>query len=199
MDGNETQDAPTGQRPAHYSEVVHQLVLQQRSARRPKRHSAAGFACAIVLVAVGAWLTMLAIGSGPPSDAERAASSEQSTSSTVMTVMTLDLPPNLESALGLSSAPPTMPVQPAPMSISVATVDMTSLEEAWTRCNEEHTMVFVGLQAFVMNTGAHPNSPDAISPHWIVAHPDGWDSRWAFDYSEEGIAVVPVAGGSCDL
>ena len=116
-----------------------------------------------------------------------------------MTVMTLALTPEQEYALGISSVPPTVHAQTAPKTVSVVPFDMTSMEEAWTRCNEEHTAVFVGLQAFVMNTGAHPDSPDAISPDWIVAHPDGWDSRWAFDYSEEGIAVVPVAGGSCDL
>lgn len=202
MDENHTQSAPTGQRPVHYSEFVNQLALQQArqvSTKRSKGRSAAGFLCAIALIALGAGLTVLAIGSLSPSGADRAASSEQPTSSTIMTVMTLDLTPGQASALGLPSVAPTVPVQTTPMSISVVTFDMPSIDEARSRCNEEHTAVFVGLQAFVMNTGAHPDSPDAISPHWIVAHPDGWDSRWAFDYSEQGIAVVPVAGGACDL
>lgn len=68
------------------------------------------------------------------------------------------------------------------------------------RCRAEEGTVFAALQAFVYGTGAHPESPDSLAEIGrLEPHPQGWNARWAFDYTEEGIYVVPVPGGECDV
>ncbi|MFW2333566.1 MAG: hypothetical protein ACN4IE_07230, partial [Ilumatobacter sp.] len=89
--------------------------------------------------------------------------------------------------------------QPTPTA-SIERVDTEALFAEVERCRTEQRIVFVSLQAFVNETGAHPSGPDSLAANgWLEPHPDGWSPRWAFDYSMEGIAVVPVAGGECDL
>jgi hypothetical protein len=68
------------------------------------------------------------------------------------------------------------------------------------QCIAEQKTVFVALQAFVFQTGAHPESPDALAAIGrLQADPRGWNARWAFLYVGQEVSVVPVPGGACDL
>ena len=60
--------------------------------------------------------------------------------------------------------------------------------------------MFASLQAFMGQTGAVPDNPDAlVNIGWLEPHPEGWSPRWAFQGNNGAIYVVPVSGGDCDL
>jgi hypothetical protein len=60
--------------------------------------------------------------------------------------------------------------------------------------------VFTALQDFVYATGAHPEGPDAlVASGRLEPNPVGWNTRWMFKYTLEGIYVVAVPGTECDI
>jgi hypothetical protein len=60
--------------------------------------------------------------------------------------------------------------------------------------------VFSALQDFVYATGAHPDGPDAlVASGRLEPNPVGWNTRWTFKYTPEGIYVVAVPDTECDI
>jgi len=83
---------------------------------------------------------------------------------------------------------------------SIVTTPDPAVQQRVAQCRLEQGIVFTALQAFVYQTGNHPENPDALAAIGrLQADPRGWNSRWAFHYTDQGIYVVPVRGGACDL
>jgi hypothetical protein len=130
-------------------------------------------------------------------DAQQQTPLDQSAIATPVTVA-----PATTVAVTFHTAPPSAPNSTVAVVLAVP-FDAAAIEakmEALAECRSEERTVFASLQGFVYETGAHPEHPDALAAiGWLEAHPDGWNARWAFQYSDGGIHVVPTSGGSCDI
>ena len=190
------------------------FVPVQRSPTRRQGHRGRNVAGLMLLfVVVGSTAAVVhARGGSDHSDRVQPANSSRTTATSVLgagttgqssgvteTTLATGLPP---SASAQPSPDPTVAptVPPAPVEVTVSvpvTEDPAALRD---RCRLEWGKVFAALQDFVYATGAHPESPDAlVAIGRLEPNPVGWNTRWTFKYTPEGIYVVAVPDTECDI
>lgn len=173
---------------------------------RRSRGPRAGMVLALLLLVVGGVATFVVVNhrSEATGDVFQADSQTVTATSTpyVDGLTTSTLVPG-----GADVVPPTIPppiisppVPPSTVAVVIVGGPDPVDQQLLDQCIGEQKTVFAGLQAFVFQTGAHPESPDGLAAiGWLQADPRGWNARWAFRYVGQEVSVVPVPGGACDL
>ncbi len=170
-----------------------QPALQHPPRKRRSRLPVLVVLVALLVAGVAASPTIAAKLSGDAEQDEAIATATTGPPTTAPAPSTTPVPTTVATTI-----PPTTTIPVAQGAFPIQE-EIDALVEQQELCRREFGKVFASLQAFVWETGAHPDDPDGLARiGWLEEHPDGWNSRWYFDYSEAGIAVVAVPGTACD-
>ena len=102
----------------------------------------------------------------------------------------------------MSTEPPLRPwLEPTEVVVVVDTTpDPDEVERArLAQCRLDYGTMTAIATAYVTQTRTMPADLDEVETTWLRDQPDGWNDQWHFDVDPDGLRVVPVPGGTCDL
>ena len=67
------------------------------------------------------------------------------------------------------------------------------------QCRLDYGTMTAVATAYVTQTRSLPDDPDEVETTWLSDKPDGWNNQWDFNVNADGLTVIPVPGGTCDL